>query len=124
MSAGKGIISALVGLGLNAFRTFSGSNSTLYAAYQEIGVPLKAFLTMLFGPAGFVVGWISADYVLWTVTWVFLTALIFLAISIAKGFVGWIIAGVLVLFVVVFVFGGMFGVSIPTVTLPVNATGV
>jgi hypothetical protein len=124
LAAGKGIISALVGLGLNAFRTISGSNSALYAAYLEIGPPLKAFFSMLVGPVGFLVGWVSADYVLWAVTWIFLTAVIFLAISIAKGFVGWIIAATLVIFVVVFVFGGMFGVSVPKVTLPVNGTGV
>lgn len=122
MSAGKGIISALVGLGLNFLRTVSGSNSALYAAYLEIGPPLRAFLTMLFGPVGFLVGWITADYVLWVVTWLFITALIFLAISIAKGMVGWILAGVLILFIVIFVFGGMFGVSVPKVNFPVNAT--
>lgn len=122
MLVSKGIISALVGLGLNFFRSVTGANSVLYAAYLQVGAPLKGFIALLFGPVGFLVGWIPADYVLWFVTWLFITGSLFLAASIAKGMVGWIIAGTLILFIVVFVFGGMFGISAPQVNFPLNGT--
>ncbi|MGB9022375.1 MAG: hypothetical protein WCC94_02955 [Candidatus Bathyarchaeia archaeon] len=106
----KGVLTAVSGLVLSFVRSFVGVGSDISVAYSAIAAPLKTFMVLLLGPLGFVVGWVPADWVLSGLSWIFLTALIFLAVSAAKGVVGWIVAITLAVVIVVFVFGGAFAV--------------
>lgn len=112
----KGILTAVSGLVLSFVRSFIGVGSDISVAYSAIAAPVKAFIILLLGPLGFVVGWIPTDMVLSAVSWVFLTSMIFLAVSAAKGVVGWIVAIALAVVVVVFVFGGAF--AVPAFSVP------
>jgi hypothetical protein len=112
----KGILSAVVSFALNFARNFIGSGSTIYVKYMAIGDPLKAFLVTALGPVGLVVQWIPADWVLFGFSWLFLTGMLFLAVSVAKGFAGWTVAIVLLIIVVVYVLGPAF--SLPQIHIP------
>jgi hypothetical protein len=120
----KAILSSIVGFLLNAARTFIGSGSVIYMKYAAIGAPLKDFLVTLAGPMGFVVQWIPTDWVLFAFSWMFLVAMIFLAVSVAKGFAGWAVAIVLIIIVAVYVLGPAF--ALPQIHIPwpiTNSTG-
>lgn len=112
----KGILTAVSGLVLSFVRSFVGVGSGISDAYSAIAVPVKAFMVLLLGPLGFVVGWVPADMLLSAVSWIFLTSMIFLAVSAAKGVVGWIVAITLAVVIVIFVFGGAF--AVPAFAVP------
>lgn len=106
----KGVVTAVSGLVLGLVRSFIGVGSDISVAYAAIAAPVKAFMVLLLGPLGFVVEWVPADMVLSAVSSVILTAMIFLAVSAAKGVVGWIVAITLAVVIAIFVFGGAFAV--------------
>ena len=79
---------------------------------------MKTFLVTALGPVGFVVQWIPTEWVLFGFSWLFLTGMLFLAVSVAKGAVGWAVAIVLAVIVIVYVLGPAF--SLPQIPWPIT----